>query len=532
LRKAGPRRYFPGGFLTLKMPVIMRCVRVLILALLTTTVPLLPTLAQPAPVDLDALDQYITEAVAAWETPGAAVGIVHGDSLHFAKGYGTRTLGADAPVDAQTLFAVASNSKAFTAALLGMLVDEGRLAWDDRVTDHLPDFRLHDPWITRHMTIRDLLTHRSGLPTFGGDHLWIGNDLSQDDIIDRLPHLDPTGDFRADFQYQNLMYHAAGEVIEAVSGQTWDALVHERILTPLGMVRTTTTADTLDAIPNVADAHEVVNDTLRVVAYDDVDAIVAAAGLNSTVADMSRWMRLAMRGGHLDGDTLLQPATARAMQTIQMPLPVSSWSAENLERHFYGYGLGWFISDYKGEKMVSHSGGLTGMISLQTLLPEQGLGIIVLTNRAPNRLPRALTYRILDAFLNEPSRDWSAEYLERQRDAAARADSAEAALREARVADAPMSLPLERYTGTYANALSGEATVRLEGDHLVFDYNPRHVGDLEPWHFDTFRTTWRHPIFDMPPTSFLQFHLTPEGSIDGLTVTFYRPIYFERIEKE
>lgn len=490
----------------------------------------LPARAQQASVDIDALDQYIGDAVTAWETPGVAVGIVDGDSLLFAKGYGTRTLGTDAPVDAQTLFAVASNSKAFTAALMGMLVDEGALDWDDRVIDYLPDFRLHDPWITHHMTIRDLLTHRSGLPTFGGDHLWIGNDLSQDEIIDRLPHLEPTGAFRADFQYQNLMYHAAGEVIEAVTGQTWDALVHERILDPLGMTRSITTVDTLDAVPNVADAHEVVNDALQVVDYDDVDAIVAAAGLNSTVEDMSRWMRLTMHGGHLEGDTLLQPATARAMQTIQMPLPVSTWSAENLERHFYGYGLGWFISDYKGEKMVSHSGGLTGMISLQTLLPDRGLGVIVLTNRAPNRLPWALTYRILDAFLNEPARDWSTEYLERQRAAEARSDSAEAALRESRVADAPMSLPLERYAGTYANPLSGEATVRLEDDRLVFDYNPRHVGDLEPWHFDTFLTTWRHPIFDMPPTSFLQFHLTPEGTIEGLTATFYRPIYFERVE--
>ncbi|NBC18325.1 MAG: serine hydrolase [Bacteroidetes bacterium] len=488
-----------------------------------------PVRSQQAPVDLQALDAYIAEAVTAWETPGTAVGIVYDDALLFAKGYGTRTLGTDTPVDAQTLFDVASNSKAFTAALLGMLVDEGQLDWDDRVIDYLPDFRLHDPWITRQITIRDLLTHRSGLPTFGGDHLWIGNDLSQDEIIDRLPHLEPTGAFRADFRYQNLMYHAAGEVIEAVTGQTWDALVHERILDPLGMTRTTTTVDTLDAVPNVADAHEVVNDTLRVVAYDDVDAIPGAAGLNSTVEDMSRWMRLTMRGGHLDGDTLLQPATARAMQTIQMPLPVSPWSAENLERHFYGYGLGWFISDYKGEKMVSHSGGLTGMISLQTLLPERGLGVIVLTNRAPNRLPWAITYRILDAFLEEPPRDWSAEYLERQREAEARADSVENALRQARVADAPMSLPLERYAGTYANPLSGEATVRLEGDHLVFDYNPRHLGDLEPWHFDTFRTTWRHPLFDMPPRSFLQFHLTPEGGIDGLTVTFYRPITFERV---
>ena len=227
---------------------------------------------------------------------------------------------------------------------------------------------------------------------------------------------------------------------------------------------------------------------------------------------------------------MLAAETAREMQRIQYPLGVSVWAAENLGRRFNGYGLGWFVSDYKGRKVVSHSGGLTGMISLQTLLPEEGLGVIVLTNYAPEAPTRAITYRILDAYLGESQRDWNEVYLGFRRQSEERARQREERLLESRIEGTSPSLPLEAYTGTYTEAVSGEAEVRLADGRLVFDYNPRHLGDMEHWHHDVFRVTWRHPIFDMPARSFLQFQLNEKGEVTGLEVTFYDPIRFDRVE--
>jgi CubicO group peptidase (beta-lactamase class C family) len=490
----------------------------------------LPRTAPAQDVDLEALDRWIERVLEDWDTPGLAVGIVHGDSLVFARGYGVRTLGEPERVDPHTRFAVASNTKAFTAAVLGTLVEDGQLDWDDRVTDYLPGFQMWDPWVTRDIRIRDLLTHRSGLATFGGDHLWIGSENGREEIVSRIRYLEPVGPFRASFHYQNLMFLVAGMVAEAVTGQSWDDLIRERIFEPLGMTESSTSVDDLAGLVDVASAHEVVQGELTVVAYDDVDGVAPAAAVNSNVVDMARWMRANLAEGELDGRRIFSVATAREMQSIQYPLGVSAWAAENLGRRFNGYGLGWFVSDYRGQKVVSHSGGLTGMISLQTLLPDVGLGVIVLTNYAPDAPTSAITYRIVDAFLGQPERDWNQVYVGFRDQAEARAARQEESLQASRVPGTEPSLPLEDYTGTYAEAAAGEARVRLEDGHLVFDYNPRHLGDLEHWHYDVFRVTWRHPIFDMPPRSFLRFELDEDGAVTGLEVTFYDPILFERIE--
>jgi len=491
---------------------------------------LLPGSVLAQEVDLEALDQWIGHVIEDWATPGLAVGIVYGDSLVFAKGYGVRELGRPEPVDAHTRFAVASNTKAFTAAVLGTLVEEGALAWDDHVIDHLPDFQMWDPWITREIRVRDLLTHRSGLATFGGDQLWIGNTNDRAEIASRIRYMEPVGPFRASFHYQNLMFLVAGLVAEAATGESWDDLVRDRMFGPLGMTESSTSIHALAGLENVASPHEVVGGTLMAVDYDDVDGVAPAAAVNSNVVDMARWMRASLREGELDGRRAFSTATAREMQGIQVPLGVSAWAAENLGRRFNGYGLGWFVSDYRGRKVVSHSGGLTGMISLQTLLPEVGLGVIVLTNYAPDAPTSAITYRIIDAYLGEPERDWNEVYVGFRRQAEARAARQEEQLQASRIPGTEPSLPLEAYAGTYAEPVSGETSVRLEDGHLVFDYDPRYLGDLEHWHYDVFRVTWRHPIFDMAPRSFVRFELDEKGAVTGLTVTFYDPIRFERVE--
>ncbi len=504
-------------------------VRLTILVLITLFARLpSPQSLSAQQVDLEAIDHWIESLMDDWPTPGLAVGIVYGDSLVFAKGYGVRTLGAPQPVDAHTLFAVASNTKAFTAAALGLLIHQRVIGWEDRVVDLMPAFQMYDPWVTREMRIRDLLTHRSGLATFGGDHLWIGAANDRDEIIARIRYLEPVGPFRASFQYQNLMFLVAGQIIPAVTALSWEETVRQHIFGPIGMTESSTSVHDLEGIANVAAAHEVVQGELRPVEYDDVDGVAPAAAVNSNVVDMARWMRLNISGGVFEGDTVIPPAIAREMQAIQYPLPVSEWSESHLGRRFNGYGLGWFVTEYRGRKMVTHSGGLTGMISLQTLLPEEGLGVIVLTNFAPDAPTQAITNQILDAYLGESGPDWNEFYVERRSRAERRASEEEGALQQSRARGTRPSLPLEAYAGTYSEAASGPAVVRLEEGHLVFDYNPRHLGDLEHWHHDVFRVTWRHPIFDMPARSFLRFELDEKGSITGLVVTFYDPIRFER----
>ncbi len=505
-------------------------VRHLLVSILVLVLLAIPTSVRAQDVDLESLDTWIGELMEDWSTPGLAVGIVHGDSLVFARGYGVRALGGGEPVDEHTRFAIASNSKAFTAAVLGMLVEEEKLQWDDRVIDHLPDFQMWDPWVTREIRVRDLLTHRSGLATFGGDHLWIGATNDRDEIVSRVRFMEPVGSFRASFHYQNLMFLVAGQVGQAVTGSSWDEMIASRIFEPLGMSESSTSVHDLAGLENVASAHEVVQGELRVVDYDNVDGVAPAAAINSNIVDMARWMRLNLRDGEFEGHQVFSAGTAREMQRIQYPLGVSAWAAENLGRRFNGYGLGWFISDYRGRKVVSHSGGLTGMISLQTLLPEEGLGVIVLTNYAPSAPTSAITYRILDAYLGESERDWNEVFVGFRNQGEDRARQREERLQASRIAGTEPSLSLEAYAGTYTEAVSGETAVRLEDGHLVFDYNPRHLGDLEHWHHDVFRVTWRHPIFDMAAQSFLRFELNEKGAVTGLEVTFYDPIRFEKVE--
>jgi CubicO group peptidase (beta-lactamase class C family) len=499
----------------------------LILILFFLLLNITPIHAQVDP--LHNLDPYVQQAMKEWQVPGVAIGIVKDDSLIFARGYGVKELGKEAKVDEHTIFAVASNTKAFTAALLGMLVDEGKINWDDYVVNYMKDFQMYDPYITREINIKDLLTHRSGLPTFGGDHLWIGSEQSREDIIARIRYLEPTAPFRTKFQYQNLMFLVAGQLIPKITGQNWDDVIKERIFKPLGMVESMTTMAELKEKENVAAPHEIVGGKVAPVEYDYTDNTAPAGAIKSNVLDMAQWMRFNLSSGVYKGKQILSQKVMREMHTVQFPLPISSFSEEKLGTRFAGYGLGWSIYDYKGRKIISHGGGLSGMISYQVLVPEEKLGVIVVTNFAPNSLPRVLTYRILDAFFGEPEQDWNVIYLEQKKKEDEKKQKAEQELQEKRAQKTKPSLKLEAYTGKYFDDLSGEAEIKLEKGKLVFNYNPRHIGDLEHWHYNTFRVIWRNPIFDMAPKSFLNFYLDEKGKVEKLKVTFYDPIYFKKL---
>lgn len=464
---------------------------------------------------LGGFDAYVEEAMRAWGVPGLAIAVVKDDSVIFAKGYGVRELGKPARVDERTLFGVASTTKAFTAALLGMMVDEGKLKWDDPATRYLPGFQLYDPYATRELAVRDLLSHRSGLSR--GDYLWWASPYEREEVLRRVRYLEPSSSFRSEFGYQNIMFIAAGEAVETVAERSWDDLVRERIFVPLGMTASNTSVLALQGRENVAAPHARIEDRVRPIPWRNVDNIGSAGSINSNVLEMAQWVRLQLGEGVYGGKTLLSPRVVKEMHTPQTVIRMDS-VAERLypETHFRSYGLGWFLQDYLGHKVVYHPGALDGMRAQVGMIPGEDLGVVVLANMEESGLPTALMFRIFDAFLGRaPRRDWSADLLVARDTARARAGAERDSVEAARVRGTRPSLPLERYAGTYADSMYGKAEVTREGAKLVLRVGPSFTGDLEHWHYDTFRAIWRDPYLGK---TFVTFTLGAAGKVDEMEV--------------
>ncbi len=463
-----------------------RCVRVVVLLAFALAGRGQAAAAQGKP--LQGLDAYITRGMADWRVPGLAIAIVRNDSVVLAKGYGVRTLGRPDPVDAHTLFAIGSTTKAFTATALAMLVGEGKVAWDDPVTKYLPGFQMYDPYVTRELTVRDLLTHRSGLAE--GDALWYLGGLPRDSVLHQARYIKPGYSLRSRFGYSNIMYLAAGQLAARVAGRSWDALVTDRILKPLGMSASTTTTNGLDRLPDVATPHSEIDDTVRVVPWRNIDNIAPAGSINSSVLDMAQWVRFQLAGGKLAGKPLVSTAAFDETHEPQTIVPRERVRTLAQEAHFVSYGMGWLLHDYRGREIVEHNGGIDGMSSLVALLPEEHTGLVILTNLEGNDLTYALMYRVFDAYLNQPTKDWSATIRQTEHDLETRARQEEKSQEAQRVTGTSPSLALEKYAGRYTDTLYGELTVRNERPGLVLEYGPT-TADLSHWQYDTFRAIWR-----------------------------------------
>jgi len=444
-------------------------------------------------LDLNALDATFAEALTDWAVPGFAVAIVQGGQVVFEKGYGVTEAGTSEAVDEHTLFAIASNTKAFTTAALATLVEEGRLSWDDRVRDHLPYFEVYNPYVSSEMRVRDLVSHRSGLGTYSGDLLWYGTEFSAEEVVKRTRFVPQAGPFRSSYGYSNLMFIAAGEVIRSVTGRPWNELVEERFITPLGMDRTQTSVEPLATMENVASPHKPTPDEVIPIEWFNWDAMGSAGAIVSSVHDMTNWMRLQLDGGTLAGRTYFSADAQHQMWSPQTLIPISRAARERTpSTHVRAYGMGWFLNDYHGRWIVGHGGGYDGMFSRVMLVPEEDLGVVILTNSMTG-LQTALTNRILDEALGLPVSDGTGELA--MRDAAGRAafyariDSTVTP----RFASSMPRLPLSAYAGRYAGDLFGAATVTTEGDGLVlrFDVADHLVADLTPLHHDVFRLDWR-----------------------------------------
>jgi CubicO group peptidase (beta-lactamase class C family) len=503
--------------------------------LLFVLIAFAPTLfAQTLDERLREIDEYAARAGQDWHVPGFALAIVKDDKVVFAKGYGVRELGEPEAVDKNTLFAIASNTKAFTAAALATLVDEGKLSWDDPVTKYIPYFQLYDPLATREMTVRDLLSHRSGLATFGGDLLWYETTYPRSEIIRRIRYLKPVYGFRAHYGYQNIMFLTAGEIIPAVTGKSWDDYVKEKFFTPLGMTRTVTSFRQLMASSNVATPHNEVEGKVRVIHYSNVDSVGGAAVINSSVAEMAEWIRLQLGRGTYDGKKIFTAERSREMWTPNTVVAGVSEAGErfNPTVHFNLYGMGWFLSDYRGRKIVNHSGGLDGMTSRVALMPEENLGFVILTN-SETPLQSLLMYKIFDVFTGAPARDWSADYMARAKAAREREEAETKRIEAARVLNTKPSLPLANYAGTYGGAMYGDARVSVEDGHLVVRLlpSPAYVGDLEHWHFDTFRIKWRDTVVYPYPRGWVTFTLDPQARVSEMKIDVPNPDFdFKELE--
>jgi CubicO group peptidase (beta-lactamase class C family) len=473
-----------------------------------------------APVPAFDLDADVNQALRTFGVPGMAIAIVKDGQVLAARGYGVRRLGEPAPVDGETLFEVASNSKAFTAVALAMLVDEGKLNWEDRVTDHLPGFRMYDDYASGAMTVRDLLTHRSGLGLGAGDLLWWPTStFSADDIIHRLRFIKPATTFRNGYAYDNLLYIAAGKIVAEQAGKPWGEAVRERILAPLGMHGTVTSVARMRASGNYAAPHSKVGERQSVVEPMLAENAVGAVGIDSSAADMAIWMNLLLAGGKLpDGRRLFSAERARELWTETTPMKISEPppALAATRPNFAGYGLGFNLRDYQGRKLALHGGALQGFYSRVLMVPDEKLGIAILTNAENSPAISALQWRILDHYLRVPASDWIRLYADDEarshREELARQGQAAAA----RAAASAPSLPLAAYDGRYRDPWYGDVTIGAQdGRHVLsFSRSPALTGVLEHFQHDTFIVRWQARNFNAD--AYVTFALNPDGSIERM----------------
>jgi CubicO group peptidase (beta-lactamase class C family) len=494
-----------------------------------------PEAAPSAPADpLADLDARVKRVMDAYSVPGLSLAIVKDDQVVAARGYGVRERGKREPVDADTSFAIASNTKAFVGTTLALLDHEKTLDLDDRVADRLPWFRTWNACTTGEMRVRDLVTHRSGLDTWAGDLIWIGSNIDTKTLLSRLRHL-PASGLRQKYGYSNLMFVVAGEVIREVTGKPWDAVVRARLLDPIRMTRTTTSLAAIAELDNVATPHARHGEVDEIDVYLPVDNAGAAGALNSTAADMGRWLRVQLGEGRIDGTQIVPPEVLAATRVPHTPMPLGKNDA--LGRHFQAYGLGWVLHDYRGRGVVTHGGGLPGMTSRVMMVPEEGLGVVVLTN-SESPASFLVAIEVVDAFLGGATQDHLATAQARQRSQAA-AQPERSTVPHDNGASAADPLEATALRGTYRSPLLGRAIVQPSaGDSAGIQLRlPDHGGlqcALKSVSGRTFSCAWDNEIFGVSEVHFevrgsgrsaratgLRFRVRPEF-VDPLEYAFTR----------
>ena len=500
---------------------------------------LLTFTAHAQTVDPAELDAFIPKVMRELHVPGAAVAVVKDDRIVYAKAFGVKELGKPDPVTTDTKFAIGSISKSFTTTLLGILVDEKKIGWDDPVSKYLPAYQMWDPWVTREQTVRDLLIHRAGLRPMSGGTVWYGSNYSREEVLRRARYLEPVSSFRSVFSYQNVNYLAAGEVAHVAAGKTWDDQVRERIFAPLGMQHSTSGLPPMSS--NVATPHVEIEGRLRIVPHRDYDNVAPAASIYSSVLDMAEYARLHLNRGAVGDKRVYSEAVARQLfspqSLVSVPINPPPPELAAYEPMFSAYGMGWFIRDVHGQKLIEHSGGVDGFVAEVKMIPGKRAAIVLFSNDE-SAFTGVVGRHIGDRLLGAKPFDWLGFTQKRIAEGKKRREEADAKLLADRKKDAKPSLPLASYAGTYRDKLYGDLTVTLEDGKLVlrFSHTPSFTADLEPWHYDTFRTHWRDPVVTK---GFVTFPLTARGELDALVFdqpslldADFRELDFHRVKEE
>lgn len=468
------------------------------------------------------LDEWAARTMAQFEIPGLAVGIVKDGQLVAARGYGVRKKGQPEKVDAHTLFGIASNTKAFTTAALAILADEGKLTWNDPVTRHLPAFALYDPYVTRELTVRDLVSHRTGLGLGAGDLMfWPNTTFTRAQVLEGARHLQPASSFRSTYAYNNTMFVVAGQVIEAASGMKYEEFIAKRIFAPLGMTEARISNLGLTERDNTAVPHSRgwrLEGELKPIEWTRDDVWAAAAGVKANVTDLAKWMNVQLAQGRIDEThRLFSESMSRTMFAAQTVINVGR-QPKNLadqQAQFAAYGLGWFLKDYRGRKVAYHSGGLTGMVTQTTLVPSLNLGIVVLTNQEEGAAFQALTNHLLDHYLSASGPDWITALHAQSVETRKKANEREQKALAAKATNSNPSLALSAYAQTYRDPWYGLATITLDNTTLTMRMHatPAMTGRLEHFHHNTFWVRWQDPTI---PDAYLNFQLDNQGAIETL----------------
>lgn len=484
-------------------------------------------------IEVKTLDKYFAKAQKDWNVVGMSVGIIKDGEIVLSKGYGELETGKGNAPDGNSLYAIASNTKAFISTAIGILVDEGKVNWDDPVKKHLPWFEMYDPYVTNHITVRDLLCHRAGLGTFSGDVIWYKSDYTAEEAIRHLKYLKPAYEFRSGYGYSNLMFITAGEVIKAVSGKPWTEFVKERVFNPLGMERTRTSVTELSQMKNVATPHKPdLEDVQHTIPWVNWDNMGAAGGIISSTNDMLKWCQLQIDGGKIEENSIF---SLKAQETFWKPHNNFTVSARTKKtypnRHVSGYALGWSYFDYEGRMVYNHGGGYDGMYSKVLIVPEENLAMVVLTNSMKG-ISNALMYYTLDRYFGLEEKDWSTGNLERTRRwEASKGEDIDKRI-QARLKDTKPTLMLDDYAGIYHDDLFGDIEIVNKGGSLEINFLTAKAlnAKLQHWHNDVFQIKWKeeHAWFDFGT---LQFVL--DNNLKPKALQFDVPngdIFFEEIE--
>jgi CubicO group peptidase (beta-lactamase class C family) len=462
----------------------------------------------------DSLDNYVQKALTDWKIPSVAVCIVKDGKVVWMKGYGVKEIGSTDKVDENTLFMIGSNTKAFTATALAMLDADKKLSLDDKVQKWLPDFKLFDPWVAKEATVRDLLCHRLGFETFQGDFMYFDSDLSLEEVRQRFAKVKPLYSFRSRWGYTNAAFMTAGEVIPKVTGKTWAEFVHDSIFVPLGMNNSLVLSKEIETASNKASAHTLVNGEIKKVAYGRLENMAPAGAISSSANDLSHWVMMQLDNGKYNNKQIV-PVSAIAQTRTPNSILGDGGVLFN-KGHFALYGLGWFLQEYNGRKIVQHTGGVNGFVTSVTLIPEEKLGIVVLTNTDANSFYEALKWEIMDAYMSLPYRNYSNAYLAFQKQQDARTAKWLKEKKDTVAMNLKSSLPLQNFTGIYKHDIYGNMNITMEKGKLVatFEHHKGRYAELEPLGGNRFLASFNDPLYGVKVWPFT----IEKGKIKSVTV--------------